>query len=76
MSCGSSPRQPLVQLLGDELWPIVRANVFRDAQRGRRSAHGLGPAFLQGDSSWKTVKHIRTVFGSILEAAVRDDLLT
>jgi len=29
----------------------------------------------QGDSSWKTVKHIRTVFGSILEAAVRDELL-
>ena len=29
----------------------------------------------QGDSSWKTVKHIRTVIGSILEAAVRDDLL-
>ncbi len=29
----------------------------------------------QGDSSWKTVKHIRTVFGSILESAVRDDLL-
>ena len=29
----------------------------------------------QGGSSWKTVKHIRTVFGSILEAAVRDDLL-
>jgi len=28
-----------------------------------------------GDSSWKTVKHIRTVFGSILEAAVRDELL-
>jgi integrase len=29
----------------------------------------------QGDSSWKTVKHIRTAFGSILEAAVRDELL-
>jgi len=29
----------------------------------------------QADSSWKTVKHIRTVFGSILEAAVRDELL-
>ncbi len=29
----------------------------------------------QGDSSWKTVKHIRTVLGSILEAAVRDELL-
>ena len=29
----------------------------------------------KGDASWKTVKHIRTVFGSILEAAVRDELL-
>ena len=29
----------------------------------------------QGDSSWKTVKHIRTAFGSILEAAVRDEML-
>jgi integrase len=29
----------------------------------------------QCDSSWKTVKHIRTAFGSILEAAVRDELL-
>jgi integrase len=29
----------------------------------------------KGDSSWKTVKHIRTAFGSILEAAVRDELL-
>jgi integrase len=29
----------------------------------------------QGDSSWKTVKHVRTAFGSILEAAVRDNLL-
>ena len=26
-------------------------------------------------SSWKTVKHIRTAFGSIIEAAVRDELL-
>ncbi len=26
-------------------------------------------------SSWKTVKHIRTAFGTIIEAAVRDDLL-
>jgi integrase len=25
--------------------------------------------------SWKTVKHVRTVFGTIIEAAVRDDLL-
>jgi len=30
----------------------------------------------QGGSSWKTVKHIRTVLGTILEAAVRDELLT
>jgi integrase len=29
----------------------------------------------QGGSSWKTVKHIRTAFGTILEAAVRDELL-
>ncbi len=29
----------------------------------------------EGDLSWKTVKHIRTAFGTILEAAVRDDLL-
>jgi integrase len=29
----------------------------------------------QGGSSWKTVKLIRTAFGSILEAAVRDELL-
>lgn len=26
-------------------------------------------------SSWKTVKHIRTAFGTIIEAAVKDDLL-
>jgi hypothetical protein len=29
----------------------------------------------QSGSSWKTVKHIRTAFGSILEAAVRDEML-
>ena len=29
----------------------------------------------QGESSWKTVKHIRAVFGAVLEAAVRDELL-
>ncbi len=30
----------------------------------------------QSGSSWKTVKLIRTAFGGIIEAAVRDDLLT
>jgi hypothetical protein len=29
----------------------------------------------QGGSSWKTVRHVRTMFGSILDAAYRDDLL-
>jgi len=32
-------------------------------------------AKMKGGSSWKTIKHIRTVFGSIIEAAVRDELL-
>lgn len=41
----------------------------------RESVRGFLAAKAQGDSSWKTVKHIRTVFGSILESAVRDDLL-
>ena len=41
----------------------------------RESVQHFLNAKAQGDSSWKTVKHIRTVFGTILEAAVRDDLL-
>lgn len=41
----------------------------------RESVHSFLAAKAKGDSSWKTVKHIRTVFGTILEAAVRDDLL-
>lgn len=41
----------------------------------RESVHSFLTAKAKGDSSWKTVKHIRTVFGTILEAAVRDDLL-
>jgi integrase len=40
------------------------------------SVQGFLNGKAQGGSSWKTVKHIRTVFGSILEAAVRDELLT
>jgi len=31
---------------------------------------------IRNSSSWKTVNHIRTVFGTILESAVQDDLLT
>ena len=41
----------------------------------RESVQSFLHAKAQGDSAWKTVKHIRTVFGTILEAAVRDDLL-
>lgn len=41
----------------------------------RDSVQRFLSAKAQGDSSWKTVKHIRTAFGTILEAAVRDDLL-
>lgn len=41
----------------------------------RESVHSFLAAKAKGDSSWKTVKHIRTVFGTILEAAVRDELL-
>lgn len=41
----------------------------------RESVHSFLAAKAKGDSSWKTVKHIRTVLGTILEAAVRDDLL-
>ncbi len=52
--------------------------VFGNTQL-RLISKGIVQSFLtakaQGDSSWKTVKHIRTVFGSILEAAVRDELL-
>jgi integrase len=53
--------------------------VFGDKQLRlitKDSVQGFLNAKAQGGSSWKTVKHIRTVFGSILEAAVRDDLLT
>ncbi len=32
-------------------------------------------AKVKSGSSWKTVKHIRTAFGTIIEAAVRDELL-
>ncbi len=41
----------------------------------RESVQRFLSAKAQGESSWKTVKHIRTAFGTILEAAVRDDLL-
>lgn len=41
----------------------------------RESVRSFLAAKAKGDSSWKTVKHVRTVFGTILEAAVRDDLL-
>lgn len=41
----------------------------------REGVQSFLTAKAQGDSSWKTVKHIRTVFGTLLEAAVRDDLL-
>lgn len=53
--------------------------VFGDTQLRlitKDSVQSFLNAKAQGNSSWKTVKHIRTVFGSILEAAVRDDLLT
>jgi integrase len=53
--------------------------VFGDKQLRlitKDSVQGFLNAKAQGSSSWKTVKHIRTVFGSILEAAVRDELLT
>ena len=52
--------------------------VFGDTQLrliSKDSVNGFLTAKAKGDSSWKTVKHIRTVFGSILEAAVRDELL-
>jgi integrase len=53
--------------------------VFGDTQLRlitKDSAQSFLNAKAQGGSSWKTVKLIRTAFGSILEAAVRDDLLT
>jgi len=53
--------------------------VFGDKQLRlitKDTVQGFLNAKAQGGSSWKTVKHIRTVFGSILEGAVRDDLLT
>jgi integrase len=53
--------------------------VFGDKQLRlitKDSVQGFLNAKAQKGSSWKTVKHIRTVFGSILEAAVRDELLT
>jgi integrase len=52
--------------------------VFGDTQLrliSKDSVQSFLTAKAQGDSSWKTVKHIRTVFGGILEAAVRDELL-
>jgi integrase len=52
--------------------------VFGDIQLRlitKDSVQSFLSAKAQGDSSWKTVKHIRTVFGCILEAAVRDELL-
>ena len=52
--------------------------VFGDTQLRLISKESV-QSFLHGKalagSSWKTVKHIRTAFGSILEAAVRDELL-
>lgn len=53
--------------------------VFGDTQLrliSKDRVQGFLNAKAQGDSSWKTVKHIRTVFGLVLEAAVRDELLT
>ena len=53
--------------------------VFGDAQLRlitKDLVQNFVTAKAKGDSSWKTVKHIRTALGSILEAAVRDDLLT
>ena len=41
----------------------------------KESVQSFLHAKAKGDSSWKTVKHISTVFGSILEAAVRDEML-
>src|SRR6185437_11339809 len=41
----------------------------------RESVRSFLAAKAKSDSSWKTVKHIRTAFGTILESAVRDDLL-
>jgi integrase len=41
----------------------------------KESVQSFLHAKAKGDSSWKTVKHISTVFGSILEAAVGDELL-
>ncbi len=52
--------------------------VFGDVQLrliSKDAVQSFLTAKAKGDSSWKTVKHIRTVFGTILEAAVRDDLL-
>jgi len=52
--------------------------VFGDTQLrliSKDHAQSFLTAKAQGGSSWKTVKLIRTAFGSILEAAVRDELL-
>jgi integrase len=42
----------------------------------RASVQSFLSAKAQSDLSWKTVKHIRTAFGAIIEAAVIGDLLT
>lgn len=61
-------------MVNTHLMPVFRETQLRLITRDRVQSFLTAKA--QGDSSWKTVKHIRTVFGSILEAAVRDDLLT
>jgi integrase len=53
--------------------------VFGDTQLrliSKDAAQSFITAKIKNGSSWKTVKLMRTAFGTILEAAVRDDLLT
>ena len=60
-------------MVNTHLMPIFGETQLRSITR--ESVQNFLAAKVESGSSWKTVKHIRTVFGTILEAAVRDDLL-
>ena len=60
-------------MVNTHLMPVFGETQLRSITR--ESVQNFLAAKVESGSSWKTVKHIRTVFGTILEAAVRDDLL-
>lgn len=60
-------------MVNTHLMPVFEETQLRLITR--ENVQSFLAAKVEGGSSWKTVKHIRTVFGTILEAAVRDDLL-